>query len=408
MQIFISYAREDSNEAIKLYNSLSNVEGLEPWLDKEKLLPGADWELEINNAMENSKYILLLLSSKSVDKEGYVQKEIYNALERLKHFPPGKIFVIPARIDNCVPRHPQLRKLQWVDLYPNWGEGVVKILKSIRYREPTRIQTTKEFEIDLESVSTPKDLTIFLKTVDNRNFHNDEFIDKVLTLIIKMKNSGNYTIHDIRINVNTFANILVDIKRLELANKVITQLLIDPEKDEGIILLEGKALLKTSSQENINKGIEKLESILYSDVRDDFRIAAAMTLFVTFESNMNYAHNCLKWLEIYKKLRDFRPGSIFIYAKEPKWLMWLGKQEEAREIAENIEKYLIEDDNKSYPEIPVKERSGVYQDLARYYERVNTPKCYNILQMLKNKYPSNNYVKKQYNKFINRHPEFLS
>jgi hypothetical protein len=72
--VFISYAREDFDAARILYDDL-RAAGLIPWLDKESLLPGQQWEIEIKKAIENSTYFLAVLSSNSVDKRGYVQKE---------------------------------------------------------------------------------------------------------------------------------------------------------------------------------------------------------------------------------------------------------------------------------------------------------------------------------------------
>jgi len=73
-RIFISYAREDSEAAFRLYEDLKRA-GLRPWLDKEDLLPGQTWDLEIRRAVKKSKYFIALFSSTSVQKRGYVHKE---------------------------------------------------------------------------------------------------------------------------------------------------------------------------------------------------------------------------------------------------------------------------------------------------------------------------------------------
>jgi hypothetical protein len=52
----ISYAREDSDAAMRLYNGLKNA-GLNEWLDKYKIPPGQNWEYEIQDAIEHSRYI---------------------------------------------------------------------------------------------------------------------------------------------------------------------------------------------------------------------------------------------------------------------------------------------------------------------------------------------------------------
>jgi len=46
-RIFICYAREDELSARRLFNDLKKA-GLDPWLDKESLLPGQEWRQLLN------------------------------------------------------------------------------------------------------------------------------------------------------------------------------------------------------------------------------------------------------------------------------------------------------------------------------------------------------------------------
>jgi hypothetical protein len=73
-KIFLSYARENMSMAKQLYNDLKRY-GLDVWLDTESLLPGDRWKDKIQDAIENSNYFIALLSRKSVNKKGFVQKE---------------------------------------------------------------------------------------------------------------------------------------------------------------------------------------------------------------------------------------------------------------------------------------------------------------------------------------------
>ncbi len=98
MRVFISYAREDKTMAQQLFHDLRK-NGVDPWLDDENLLPGQHWELEIGKAIKNCDYFLALLSSQSVSKQGYVQKELKTALDILGECPKSRIFLIPARSD---------------------------------------------------------------------------------------------------------------------------------------------------------------------------------------------------------------------------------------------------------------------------------------------------------------------
>ena len=118
MDVFISYAREDAQSATRLYEALLDVRSVTPWLDSKKLLPGTKWKLEIMNALKSCDLVIVLLSKDSVSKNGFVQREISEALDMMKQFPPDRLFLIPARLDDCRPNHPELQEIQWVDLFP--------------------------------------------------------------------------------------------------------------------------------------------------------------------------------------------------------------------------------------------------------------------------------------------------
>lgn len=131
MRVFISYAREDKATAQRIYNDLKEG-GADPWLDEENLLPGQHWAEEIGKAIRECDYFLALLSSRSVSKRGYVQKELKKALDILGEFPRSRIFLIPARLDDCQPIDEALKNLHWVDLFPSYEGGLDKILRVLQ------------------------------------------------------------------------------------------------------------------------------------------------------------------------------------------------------------------------------------------------------------------------------------
>ena len=49
--VFISYAREDFPAAKRIYDELRRA-GVEPWLDKESLLPGQKWKVATSEQSE--------------------------------------------------------------------------------------------------------------------------------------------------------------------------------------------------------------------------------------------------------------------------------------------------------------------------------------------------------------------
>jgi hypothetical protein len=127
--IFLCCANDDRAVVKNIYRWLLKM-GLQPWLDEENILPGQDWNQEIKKAIENSLIVLVCISNKSVTTTGHVQKEIKYALDVADQHPFGEIFLIPARLENCVvPR--QLSKYQWVDLFEE--KGFDKLLKAVRF-----------------------------------------------------------------------------------------------------------------------------------------------------------------------------------------------------------------------------------------------------------------------------------
>jgi hypothetical protein len=129
-KVFLSYAREDEDQARRLFEDLKRA-GLNPWFDKDSLLPGQRWKTAIKTAIRDCRFFIALLSSNSINKRGYVQKELKDALEVLDEYPSTAIFIIPARLDNCSPSDDRLNDLNWVDMFPSWEDGLARIIRTI-------------------------------------------------------------------------------------------------------------------------------------------------------------------------------------------------------------------------------------------------------------------------------------
>ncbi len=129
-KVFLSYAREDSKVAQKLCKDLENA-GVAVWMDSKDILPGEKWKARIVRAIKESSYFLILLSSHSDKKRGFVQKELKIALELLDESPQFQIFIIPIRLDKFTPSDEKLQELQWIDLFPSYKDSLDKILNVI-------------------------------------------------------------------------------------------------------------------------------------------------------------------------------------------------------------------------------------------------------------------------------------
>lgn len=130
LKVFLCHASNDKQIVHNLYKKLS-TDGVDPWLDKEKILPGQNWELVIKNALFDADVILVCLSKKSISREGFIQKEIKQALDKADEKPEETIYIIPVRLEECdIPT--QLSKWQWVDLFDN--NGYRKLISSLKKR----------------------------------------------------------------------------------------------------------------------------------------------------------------------------------------------------------------------------------------------------------------------------------
>lgn len=130
VRVFISYGRENASAAMSIFTELKK-EGHQPWLDTECLVAGQKWKPAILQAIKNSNFFLLLISSSSVTRRGFINREIKEALEILAEFPEDKPFIIPVRLDNCNSTQLEINELQRVDMFPSWEEGIRQIKKTI-------------------------------------------------------------------------------------------------------------------------------------------------------------------------------------------------------------------------------------------------------------------------------------
>ena len=179
LKVFLCHAHSDKDAVKALYARLTN-DGVDAWLDKEKLLPGQDWELEIRKAVREADVVVVCLS-KQFNQAGFRQKEVRLALDTAMEKSEGEIFIIPARLEKCDTLE-SLRKWHWVDLFED--DGYNHLLRAIDARAKSldkdalvsKIEDDKELEIVESSVGTyktkirlqTKDLEAVFSFLDNR------------------------------------------------------------------------------------------------------------------------------------------------------------------------------------------------------------------------------------------------
>lgn len=127
-QVFLSYVREDEEKVENLYQKLSD-EGFEPWMAKKDIFPGERWKSRIPQAIQHSDFFLVCLSANSVDKRGWIQKEIKEALDIWQEMLDSDIYLIPVRLEDCrVPE--RLGDFQWVNLFEE--DGWTRLVRAIQ------------------------------------------------------------------------------------------------------------------------------------------------------------------------------------------------------------------------------------------------------------------------------------
>jgi anti-anti-sigma factor len=142
--VFLCHSSSDKPVVRELHRRLISA-GAKPWLDEVDLLPGQVWEREIPAAVKGSDAVLICLSSKSVGKTGYLQREIKFALDAAEEQSDDSIFLIPARLEQCdVPD--RLRRWQWVDLFA--ADGYDRLVTALQARALALGRSPVKFQSD--------------------------------------------------------------------------------------------------------------------------------------------------------------------------------------------------------------------------------------------------------------------
>lgn len=123
--IFLSYAKEDKEMVKFVMNELHN-RGVLTWFDEKDLQPGDYWEDKILESIEKADYVFVFLSSKTINRDGYKNKELRYILKQseLKAF--DKKYIIPILLDECKPPR-ELHHIHWLKVSEeNWLDKLMK------------------------------------------------------------------------------------------------------------------------------------------------------------------------------------------------------------------------------------------------------------------------------------------
>jgi hypothetical protein len=130
IRIFLSYSWGDKDRVMQIHDLLEAV-GAEPWIDREEIRGGVDWELSIKRQMRDSRRVIVFLSSASLQKAGYAWAEIRMAARIAEEQPEGTPFVIPVKLDDCL-LPDLLGRWNCIELYRPDGES--RLLEALNLR----------------------------------------------------------------------------------------------------------------------------------------------------------------------------------------------------------------------------------------------------------------------------------
>ena len=130
LRVFLCHSSGDKPAVHELYRRLKAC-NIDPWLDKENLLPGQDWEYEIRKVVKHTDAVIACLSRESISKTGFVQKEIKLALDVYDEQPEGSIFLIPLKLEECDLTQ-RLKPFHAVNYFEE--DGFDKLISALKYR----------------------------------------------------------------------------------------------------------------------------------------------------------------------------------------------------------------------------------------------------------------------------------
>jgi hypothetical protein len=137
-RVFISYVRDDSTVIDRLTADLRKAR-LRPWVDRNDLAGGQRWKAAIRKAIqEGSGAVVCFSSHYSARQKTYMNEELTLMIDELRQRPIDKSWFIPVRLDDCtIPDRSigggeTLHDLQRIDLFPDWDEGVRRIVAALR------------------------------------------------------------------------------------------------------------------------------------------------------------------------------------------------------------------------------------------------------------------------------------
>lgn len=151
LRVFLCHASQDKPVVRELYQRLLAEGWIDPWLDVVRLLPGQHWTSVIQESLNRADVVIVCISNGSINKEGFVQREMNFAWDRSLEKPRNVIYLIPLRLEDCdVPF--DFRERQWADYFGDKKEETyTSLLESMKLRHEQKLRQEAEVNARRES-----------------------------------------------------------------------------------------------------------------------------------------------------------------------------------------------------------------------------------------------------------------
>lgn len=126
--VFLSYARVDAEMVDRIAADLK-AEGINVWLDRDRLALGESWVEQIEGAISRSDFLLFFISRNSLNSK-WAMAEYRAAFTSLKA--SGGTRIIPVLLEEVGELPPFLAHIQYADFTKSYYAGVRSLVKALQ------------------------------------------------------------------------------------------------------------------------------------------------------------------------------------------------------------------------------------------------------------------------------------
>ena len=117
--VFLCHASEDGQVVAQIRERVLD-DGHLPWFAPTDLVGGEAWKDRIDAALEEANHVVVCLSSSSIGKTGYFQREVRYVFEQRDLRPEGHRYIIPLLLEPCTPPR-VFRDIHWIAYWEEDG-----------------------------------------------------------------------------------------------------------------------------------------------------------------------------------------------------------------------------------------------------------------------------------------------